>query len=393
MDLIDVKKRRRKNEHGVMMSYIVSIKDHFSRFTYVEPIPRKRARFVAHVLERFFGLFGCPKILHTDNGKEFTAREILELVHSLSPNLTTVTGRPRTPRDQGSVEAANKTIKRVLWSVEREQREAQTTVNWCLAMGRVNSSLNSTFGHEKQDVAPYSVVFGREYHDTEMADPNVKKGCRTVEETLDAVPSSHFAKVASQHCEVRSVPVVEVLEEPRDYWSRSSSVVSDLKDDSSDWELSDLETETRPNHPEEKVKVPLDVSIDTPSEDDPVPVPDQIDITRIPKHTLKRKRKLFSNTADSITTSTVPSLRVSVRPPKRTKVAANDSDSSSVLVVPRAGNPTNPNEKYWVTYNEALQIGLGEEHPSKEHNDTFTWIHASLHCDKCIHTVSKNLSL
>jgi hypothetical protein len=43
-------------------------------------------------------------IFHTDNGKEFTAKVVLEFFRDLNPNILTVTGRPRRPSDQGSVE-------------------------------------------------------------------------------------------------------------------------------------------------------------------------------------------------------------------------------------------------------------------------------------------------
>ena len=36
---------------------------------------------------------GYPKIFHTDNGKEFTAKVVLEFLLDLNPNIITVTGR------------------------------------------------------------------------------------------------------------------------------------------------------------------------------------------------------------------------------------------------------------------------------------------------------------
>jgi transposase InsO family protein len=104
------------------MIYIVVMKDHFSGFVMADCIPRKRANFVAHVINHFFSIGGYPSIFHTDNGKEFTAKCILDLLCSRSPHITTVTGRPRTPSDQGLVERANSTFKAMLYAFEQQQR-------------------------------------------------------------------------------------------------------------------------------------------------------------------------------------------------------------------------------------------------------------------------------
>ncbi len=55
----------------------------------------------AFELERHFGLAGYPLIFHTDNGNEFTACLIIDMIADINPAILTVTGRPRTPRDQG----------------------------------------------------------------------------------------------------------------------------------------------------------------------------------------------------------------------------------------------------------------------------------------------------
>jgi transposase InsO family protein len=103
VDLVDMSANRRKNIYGIVMRYILVIKDHFSGFMIADCIPRKRAQYVAHILNQYFSVIGFPLIFHTDNGKEFTAKSILEFLKTRSPHTTTVTGRPRTPRDQGSV--------------------------------------------------------------------------------------------------------------------------------------------------------------------------------------------------------------------------------------------------------------------------------------------------
>jgi len=79
--------------------------------TYITSLPRKKAKYVDHELDLIFGIIGYPAIFHTDNGKEFLAKLILKILKELNPYIVTVTGRPHTPRDQGSVESMNKLIK------------------------------------------------------------------------------------------------------------------------------------------------------------------------------------------------------------------------------------------------------------------------------------------
>ena len=65
------------------------------------------------------------------------------MVHLLmqhNPHIFIVTGRPRTPRDQGSVESANKLVQRVLKSISAERRMKGLDVNW-------TNLLESKLGH------------------------------------------------------------------------------------------------------------------------------------------------------------------------------------------------------------------------------------------------------
>jgi transposase InsO family protein len=91
-----------------MMQYVVVCKDHLTGFVAAACIPRKRASFVAFVLQDIFSLVGYPSIFHTDNGKEFMGEAVVQLLQDNAPSCVTVTGRPRTPRDQGSVENINR---------------------------------------------------------------------------------------------------------------------------------------------------------------------------------------------------------------------------------------------------------------------------------------------
>ncbi|CAF4112321.1 unnamed protein product [Rotaria magnacalcarata] len=66
VDLIDM---RSVQYNG--FNFIMHVKDHFKKFSWLFSLPTKEARHVALNLKNIFYTFGSPKILQSDNGKEF----------------------------------------------------------------------------------------------------------------------------------------------------------------------------------------------------------------------------------------------------------------------------------------------------------------------------------
>src|SRR5207253_2936897 len=90
-------------------NYILHYQDHFTKFSLLRVIKTKEASAVADVLQPLFELIGPPRILQSDNGKEFTAKVIRELCARM--DISIINGRPYHPQSQGSVESANKHMK------------------------------------------------------------------------------------------------------------------------------------------------------------------------------------------------------------------------------------------------------------------------------------------
>jgi polysaccharide pyruvyl transferase WcaK-like protein len=90
--------------------------------------------------------------LHADNGKEFIATIVVDLIKESNPNCFIVTGHPRTPQDQGSVESANKIVQQVLKSISSENRLRFIEVNWTKLLGQVMAVCNSYSGARKHSV-------------------------------------------------------------------------------------------------------------------------------------------------------------------------------------------------------------------------------------------------
>jgi len=66
MDLIDM----RSTEYNGF-NFIMHVKDHFTKFSWLFALSSKEAKFVANNLKGIFCTFGPPTILQSDNGKEF----------------------------------------------------------------------------------------------------------------------------------------------------------------------------------------------------------------------------------------------------------------------------------------------------------------------------------
>jgi len=189
-DLVDMQSNPQKNWHGVLMKWIIALKDHFTKIVYLIPSPSKEAHIVAAELNHICGFMGYPLVYHTDNGGEVSGKDVVEVMRALNPTVLTVTGRPRTPSDQGSVERSNRTSKAILSCLEEVQRQqGKKDPNWVMLLGQVMSALNSGRNSNKNSQSPYYHVFGMEMH--EMADRSIKqlRKAKTVSE-MDALMSN-----------------------------------------------------------------------------------------------------------------------------------------------------------------------------------------------------------
>lgn len=66
VDLIDM-----QSQPDGPYRFILNYQDHLTKFVILRPLKQKTAEAVAECIIPIFQLFGAPKILHTDNGREF----------------------------------------------------------------------------------------------------------------------------------------------------------------------------------------------------------------------------------------------------------------------------------------------------------------------------------
>ena len=118
---------------------------------------------VAAALEDIFGNYGFPLILQSDNDKEFRGRYLLEELYRRCPSMVTMFGRPRTPRDQGSVENMNKHMKKCIHRHEEALRQLGKDANWMKILGSVQFKLNQKKQKGPNGVSAFDSVFGNRY--------------------------------------------------------------------------------------------------------------------------------------------------------------------------------------------------------------------------------------
>ena len=110
IDLIDMRHRP-----DGPFKWIGHFMDHWSKFHAVFPLMRKAAAEVAVGLQtKVFAFLGTPKILHSDNGREFINEVVRSLLLDWPGETTIINGRPRNPRCQGLVEQGNATLEKLL---------------------------------------------------------------------------------------------------------------------------------------------------------------------------------------------------------------------------------------------------------------------------------------
>ena len=110
------------------------------------------------MFDLFHFLGSPPKILQFDNGKEFTAVIIKELI-SLWPTVKIINGRPCHPQSQGLVERANGILQQKLgkWKEDTGRHD------WSFGLRLVILSMNHSYCHSHKKT-PYELVYGDKPH-------------------------------------------------------------------------------------------------------------------------------------------------------------------------------------------------------------------------------------
>lgn len=131
--------------------WIAHYMDHWAKYHVLFPLMRKSAAEVAFGLRtRVFCFFGTPKLLQSDNGREFVNEIIADVVSKWPGETVIINGRPRNPRCQGLVEQGNAMVEKLLGiRLQEHDGDDSPWMEWlpliqCMEMTTVKKSLTFT---------------------------------------------------------------------------------------------------------------------------------------------------------------------------------------------------------------------------------------------------------
>lgn len=134
-------------------NFLLVMVDLYSRFTILKAIPDKQALTIAKQLVDIFCTFGWPKVLASDNGKEFTADIIKELVKSCG--IDKRVSNPYNPLGNSVNEAFVGIAKKTI--VKKLQGRNQ---DWDLYVPATQYAMNLKYSRLHKS-RPYTVIFNK----------------------------------------------------------------------------------------------------------------------------------------------------------------------------------------------------------------------------------------
>lgn len=166
-----------------LSKYVLVAIDGFSRFVELFPCRDTSAAEAARALLQLFGRYGAPRAVRSDQGPQFTAAVLRELLQLMGVGQQfTVAYRPQS---NGIVERVNGEVLRHLRAIVMDRRLADC---WVDALPLVQRCINSTV-HATTGVAPARMLFGdaidlnrRLLRDDPAVDENQDEGGRITHE-------------------------------------------------------------------------------------------------------------------------------------------------------------------------------------------------------------------
>ena len=134
--------------------YIVCIGDYFTKWVSGIAIPDQEANTVAEALiENVFCIFGLPRQLHSDQGRNFESQLFQEACKLLDIEKTRTTGY--RPQSDGMIERFMRTVASMLRNYVDKRQD-----DWDSHLPYVLLAYN-TAEHESTGYSPFEMVFGR----------------------------------------------------------------------------------------------------------------------------------------------------------------------------------------------------------------------------------------
>lgn len=134
--------------------HILVVVDHFTKWCEAFATSDQKASTVAPLLiSRIFSRFGPPRVLHSDQGRNFESTLLHEICNVMGITKTRTTSYH--PQCDGQTERQNRTLQAMLTAFASSRRD-----DWDLWLDSVTFAYN-TSRHDALGISPYEVVFGQ----------------------------------------------------------------------------------------------------------------------------------------------------------------------------------------------------------------------------------------
>ena len=141
------------HEESVIRNVMV-MQDHFSKYVVAYVVKDQTARTAAETLRNgYFGLFGAPAYLVSDQGKAFTGHLIMNLCELYG--VQKLRTSPYHAQTNGQVERMNQTIIRMIGKLEQDKK-----ARWSEHLPEMLAAYNGTHS-AVTGYSPYFLLFGR----------------------------------------------------------------------------------------------------------------------------------------------------------------------------------------------------------------------------------------
>ncbi|GJJ69417.1 hypothetical protein EMPS_01763 [Entomortierella parvispora] len=156
--------------------YLLVLVDVCTRFVFLRPIPDKAALTIAEVLLGIFTTIGFPRIIQSDNGREFVNEAVTTLLKKAGAEHRLVT--PYHPRGNGVAENHVKTACNII----RKEIKGDKA-SWAQHVPMAQLAMNTRIV-ALHNSSPFSLFFARQY-DGNSNFPRANVGAATKEELLE----------------------------------------------------------------------------------------------------------------------------------------------------------------------------------------------------------------
>ncbi|XP_071143025.1 uncharacterized protein [Mytilus edulis] len=163
-------------------NYICNIVDCYSRFAFGGHLKQKTAKEVSELLLKFIYIFGPPRILQTDNGKEFNNADLCAVIDEFKTRK--INGRPYHPQSQGRVERFNRTV------VAYFRAQFVDTRDWPSLLGEFYYKYNNRVNKSTRPMTPHQRFFKRPNFSMALEEQVAK--CKLTKEEKEFLEMAHL---------------------------------------------------------------------------------------------------------------------------------------------------------------------------------------------------------